>query len=154
MQITKSFDVKINIVYPYLTKNISAKDSERISRNTLFKYTPQQAIEVTQAVSQPLKVEEESQIDIVTKVAKRFKDLFDGFSALKEQAEKSLEGIVYNYDSSRIENEALSNAEEGIFGTVSEKITFKKFKQAIELREKIDEEIQRRAIVQGARNVA
>ena len=147
MQVTKNFDVKISVVHPYLTRNISEKDSERISRNTLFKYEPQKAIETPQLASQ-------SVADVAAKLIQRFKDIYDGFDTLREKAANRLSDIVYEYDVTVLENEAIAVAEESIFGAATGTITFKKYKQAIELSELIEEEIRRRATLQGAASVA
>jgi len=154
MQVTKNFDVKISVVHPYLTRNISEKDSERISRNTLFKYEPQKAIETPQLASQSVADEEESSADVAAKLIQRFKDIYDGFDTLREKAANRLSDIVYEYDVTVLENEAIAVAEESIFGAATGTITFKKYKQAIELSELIEEEIRRRATLQGAASVA
>lgn len=152
MQITKSFDVKISVIFPYLTKNISEKDSERISRNTLFKYEPQKTISTPQFAAEsstPVQDEEDSP---ATKLVKRFKKIYDDFDAVKRQAEKNLEGIVYLYDVTSLNDEDISTADESVFGVASGEITFEKYKKAIELKEMIEEEMQRREIEKGVIN--
>lgn len=151
MQIKKNFDVKISVVFPYLTKNISEKDSERISRNTLFKYEAQRAIPTPQLAAEPVTTQEEEEDSPATKLAKRFKKIYDDFDALKRQAEKNLEGVVYLYDVTSLNYEDIATADESIFGWASGEITFTKYKQAMEMKEMIEEEMQRREIQKGVR---
>lgn len=152
MQIEKSFDVKINVVYPYLTKNISKKDSERISRSTLFKYETQKNITSSKMAAETIVSEEGSEKKVTERLVKRFKTIYDNFDQMGQIAERKLSEIVYEYDPANLEHEAITDAEEGIFGVADGQVTFENYRQAIELKKIIQEEIARRAMLEGGKN--
>lgn len=150
MQITKSFDVKISIVYPYLTKNISAKDSERISRSTLFKYETQKNISSPQLSSEATVTAEVTNKTETETLVKRMKKVYDNFDQMRILAEKELNKVLYSYDTNAIEDEAITDAAEELFGFADGSVTFTNYKSALELEKIIQEEISRRAMIQEA----
>lgn len=152
MQIKKNFDVKIKIVFPYLTKNMSDKDSERISRSTLFKYKPQESIASPQMVSQSEISEEKDDKDLALELIKRLKNIYDGLADLKKIARRGLKDIVYRYDVKNPENEQIYLAEEGLFGIPTGEITLNKYESALQFKSLIEKEVTRRALAKGVEN--
>lgn len=143
--INKSFDVKVNIVRPYITKNISDVDSLKISQTTSLKYETLKTLapEGTAATSET--TEEESSGDLLD-LSKRLDNLCDSFEDMMARAEKVLKQIVFTYDVTLPENETIANAERDIFGSASGIITFEKYKKILDFEEILNRELLERMV--------
>jgi hypothetical protein len=143
--ISFTYDVKISVVRPYVTKNLSTDDLSRISQTTILKYEKQQTI----AASYTEQVQSLNDNDIVTQLETSLKELdaiHDEFDDLAKQAEEALKGILFSYDVTLPENESIANAERALFGSATGVITFAKYKQLNELEEIVNRELQERMI--------
>lgn len=142
--IKKSFDVKIKVYYPHLSHSIPQKDSRRIQSTNFNKYEPQKTIESTvRSVETPVR---ETEVSLMERITDEYKSLENDFSRLEEKAGDRLKSLVYNYDPSIPGSDAMMEAEVSVFGTASGRITFDMYKQALGLKEAIDELMQEEAL--------
>jgi hypothetical protein len=143
--ITSSYDVKISIVRPYVTKNLSNNDLARISQTTNLKFEKAQTINAEYTEHLVVLTDDEI-IDQLEVSLKELDALHDDFDDLAKQAEDALKGILFTYDVTLPENELIANAERALFGSATGVITFAKYKQLSELEEILNREVQERMI--------
>lgn len=147
--ITQSFDVKITIIRPYITKDLSSEDISRIRQTTNLKYeslktlTPQGTKQIEELPT------DEEVLSYLEQSVNELDQIHKDFDDLTTRAEESLNKIVYTYDVSNPDNEITANAERTIFGSASGVITFAKYKKLIEFEEILNREIQERMINNG-----
>lgn len=147
--ITQSFDVKITIIRPYITKDLSNEDISRIRQTTNLKYeslktlTPQGTKQIEELPT------DEEVLSYLEQSVNELDQIHKDFDDLTTRAEESLNKIVYTYDVSNPDNEITANAERTIFGSASGVITFAKYKKLIEFEEILNREIQERMINNG-----
>lgn len=138
--INKSFDVKINVIYPHISKTIPDKDSDRIQTTTLFKYESQKSLEQPDAaLYQPEEDETVSNETRVKKVDEELEQMESDFKRLEDKTESAFANYVYEYDITDPANEALASAEEAIFGVATGIITQAKYKKVLELLDSLDD---------------
>jgi Asp-tRNA(Asn)/Glu-tRNA(Gln) amidotransferase C subunit len=146
--IAQSFDVKINIIRPYITKNLSQNDLQKINQTTALKYQAQKTTSPQGALEDITTSNEEVSNYLVDSV-KELDEIYDSFDDLSIQAEKDLNKIVYTYDINLAENELIANAERILFGSASGVITFAKYKKVLAFEQIINREIQERMVNNG-----
>ena len=146
-----SFDVKINIVRPYITKNLGNTDLSRINETTNLKYESLKTLApqaIAGALEQP---SEEEVLSYLDNSLKELDEIHDEFDQLAKKAEDNLKDILFTYDVTALENEPLANAERTLFGFASGIITFAKYKKLNELEQIVNNEIQSRMVENGGR---
>jgi hypothetical protein len=143
--VNKSFDVKINIVRPYITKNISEADFAKISQTASLKYETLKTTAPENTLSTSELSDEEGAGNLSV-LSKRLDKLCENFEDLMERAERSLKEIVFTYDPSSPENELIANSERDIFGSASGVITFGKYKKILDFEEILNRELLERMI--------
>lgn len=154
--IQKSFDVKINVVYPHISKTIPEKDSERIQTTNFFKYEAQKAVQQPElSLYQPSSINEpETNETRMKKLDTELEEMESDFKRLEDKTEKSFRDYVYKYDLKDPGTEAIANAEEAVFGVATGLITQDKYKKVLELLDTIDEMLVEATIEnQGTLNV-
>ena len=152
--ISKSFDVKISIVRPYVTKNLSQDDLFKINETTALKYESLKST-APQGLAETSELSDEEVSNYLADSVKELDDIYDNFDDLTKQAEKELNSIVYTYDVTLPENELIANAERALFGSASGVITFAKYKKVLAFEQIINREISEQMINNnGVLNVA
>jgi hypothetical protein len=149
----KSFDVKVNVVYPHISKTIPEKDSKRIQTTNFFKYEPQKA--VTQPdlslYQPPEEKEAETNETRMKKLDGKLEEMESEFKRLEDKTEKSFQNYVYTYEIDDASTEAIANAEEAIFGVATGIITQAKYKKVLELLDTIDQMLVDATIENGGK---
>lgn len=145
--VTKSFDVKIDIKRPYITKNLSNDDFSKIIQTTTLKY---ESLKTTapQAATQVDETEEETENPLAEAI-KETDQIYEAFEDLASQAEKELNSIVFTYDPSLPENELMAEAERNLFGSASGVITFSKYKKVLAYEQIINRQISENMVENG-----
>lgn len=144
--VKQSFDVKINIIRPYITKNLSADDITRISETTNLKYESLKTITPQAFFDEDAGLSDTEVISEIDKRVKELNELIQEFDDLEEKATRAMNKIVFTYDVSDPANEFIANAERAIFGSASGVITFSKYKKLMEFEEIINRELQERMV--------
>ena len=140
--ISEDFDVKIRVIFPFLTKSLPADDSERISATGTFNFDPPPQVDTAQgAAVNENRVKETPAADRVTSLKGELEDLLAGFDRIQEAMKKRSNHIILRYDPELTQNEALANAEADLFGVASGKITYQMYEQIVEYQEKINKYI-------------
>lgn len=149
--ISLSFDVKISIIRPYITKSLGGNDISRINETTNLKYESLKTL-TPQALGTPSnEINDEEVLSFLDQSIKELDTLSENFGDLAAKAEQALKDIVFTYDVKKPEYETLANAERSLFGFASGIITFAKYKQLEELERIVNEEIQNRMIENGGK---
>jgi len=145
--VTKSFDVKIDIKRPYITKNLSNDDFSKIIQTTTLKY---ESLKTTapQAATQVDEAEEETGNPLAEAI-KETDQIYEEFEDLASQAEKELNSIVLTYDPSLPENELIAEAERNLFGSASGVITFSKYKKVLAYEQIVNRQISENMVENG-----
>lgn len=146
---TKSFDVKINVIFPHITKSMPTKDSQRIQQTTFFKYEPQKSVAQTEGSLSFTTEEEETNEQKMDNLNIELETIKGDFKRLENQADKAFKNYAFAYDINNTQNEALRNAEEAIFGSATGIITQDKYKKVLNLMSAIDELITEQTIENG-----
>jgi hypothetical protein len=147
--ISKTFDAKINVIFPHISRSIPSKDSDRIRATNFFRYESQKTVQTqggSVAAIEEVELTNSSRLDIIDS---ELKELKKDFKKIEEHADKAFEGLVYTYNVQDESNEHIENAERNIFGDATGLITFSKYKQAKELLEAVDEIIRERMVRDG-----
>lgn len=147
--ITLSFDVKISIVRPYITKNITDTDLGRITQTTNLKYETLQTLSPQSSGTVSNTISNEEVLSSLAKSLEELDEIYDDFAQLEKKAGEALEKIVFSYDVLSTENELLANAERAIFGSASGVITYSKYQKLLELEQIFNREIQERMVTNG-----
>jgi hypothetical protein len=145
----KNFDVKINVIFPHITKSMPVKDSKRIQETTFFKYEPQKSIAQTEGSLSFEKIEEQTNEQKMDELNQELEGLKNDFKRLEDQSNKAFKNYAFSYDVNDVKNEALRTAEEAIFGTATGIITQDKYKKVLNLMSAIDELIMEKTIDNG-----
>ena len=138
---TKSFDVKINVVFPHVTKTMPTKDSDRIQQTTMFKYEPQKTVAQPELLSTVSATEVENNNDRLSRVNDELEEIKTDFIAMEEKANIAFKNYSYTYDVEDPRNETLKNAEEAIFGIATGIITQAKYKKVLDLISAVDSKL-------------
>ena len=145
--ISDNFDVKIRVVFPFLTKSLNTDDSSRINATGTFNFSPPPQVDTAQGTavqSSPVKatpVQERARV-----LKGDLEDLLAGFNRIQEAMRSRAQHIVLKYDPELAENEALANAEVDLFGFASGAITYNMFNQVLDYQQKIDKYISHLSI--------
>lgn len=141
--IQKSFDVKVNVVYPHISKTIPVKDSDRIQTTNFFKYEPQKAVQQPDLslYQPPDDGEVQTNESRMKKLDAQLEQMQDDFKRLEDKTEKAFKDYVYEYDLLDPASEDIANAEEAVFGIATGIITQAKYKKVLELLDTVDEMI-------------
>lgn len=147
--ISLSYDAKITIVRPYITKNITDTDLSRITQTTNLKYETLQTLSPQSLGVVPSDIPEEEVLSYLDESIKELDQISDDFGQLAQKAEEMVKNIVFTYDISLPENEMMANAERAIFGSATGIVTYEKYKRLVELEEILNREIQERMVMNG-----
>ena len=144
---SKTFDFKISVIFPFVTKDLKDKDSTRINATGAFNFRsrPQVDTAVGPIISSdhkriPTNAEE------VTTLKKNFDTMLADISRIEVAMERKAKHITLTYDPELSENEALTDTEESIFGVASGRVTFPMYKQVLEFENRIDKYISHQSI--------
>jgi hypothetical protein len=149
--VTLSYDVKIVVVRPFITKNLSDTDLSRINKTTTLKYETL-TTNAPQAIGSGFSViDDEEVLSALDQSIAELDEIHDEFDDLAKRAEEALKNIVYTYDITLPENELTAQAERDLFGSATGVITFEKYKKLMELEDIINVEIQERMINNGGK---
>lgn len=143
--VSKIYDVKINIIRPYVTKNISVTDTVKINETTALKYETLKTVTPEGSLQEPGYTDEEV-VNYLSNSIKELDEIYDAFDDLSKRAEKELSDVVYTYDISLPENEMIANAERSLFGSASGIITFAKYKKVLAFDQILNREISERMV--------
>lgn len=146
--VSKSFDVKISIIRPYITKNLSEDDFSKINQTTALKYESLKTTAPQGSLGDP-DISNEEVTDYLGDAVKELDAIYDGFEDLRAQAERELNTVVYTYDFGLPENEMTANAERSLFGSASGVISFAKYKQVLAFEQILNREISERMVNNG-----
>jgi hypothetical protein len=146
--VTQSFDIKISIIRPFITKNISQDDFQKITQTGTLKYESLKTTAPQGTLEDAPSTNEEVSNYLVDSI-KELDDIYDNFDDLAAKAEKDLNKIVYTYDVSLQENELIANAERILFGSASGVITFAKYKKVLAFEQIVNRELQERMVNNG-----
>ena len=140
-----SFDVKISIVHPHLTRTMPGTDSAKISTNTLFKYTAQKALNTStsEMVEEPAAVI--SAADLTQQIMEKAKEVRKQYSDIERVVDERLKGLVQTYSLADPDDANIAESEEYIFGTSTGAITYQQYDRCLDLVQDVAQEIQRRA---------
>ena len=137
-----NFDVKIQVVYPYLTKSLNNKDRETVKAIGTFKFESRPQVETaTSGAVQNNFVKAKSAADRAQTLKDKFGVLLSDLEKVEEVIKKRAGHITLKYNPELTENEALTNAEETVFGYPSGEITYARFKETIDFLSKVDKYI-------------
>jgi len=145
--VSESFDVRIRVIYPRLTKSLPEDDSKRINATGNFNFEPPPQVDTAQglaAESSPIK--EKSTEERVDNLKKGLDGLLIDFDRIQDMMRKRAGHIVLEYDPELTQNEALANAEAELFGGASGQITYSMFEQTLALQEKVNKYISHMSI--------
>lgn len=149
--VTLSYDVKIVVVRPFITKNLSDTDLSRINQTTTLKYETLITTNPQALSSGVISINDEEILSALDQSIAELDEIYQEFDDLGKKAEEALKSIVYTYDVTLPENELTAQAERDIFGSATGIITFEKYKKLIELEDIINREIQERMINNGGK---
>lgn len=142
--VAQSFDVKISIIRPYVTKNLSTEDLSKINQTTKLKY---ESLKTNAPQFSSFQNEEPSDMEILSLMDSSIAELdslIEDFDDLSKKAEEAMDKIIFTYDPDDSENELIANAERSIFGTASGIITYSKYKTIRDYEEILNRELQER----------
>ena len=143
-------DVRIKVVFPYVTKSLKDTDRSRVTATGSFTYEPRPQVESAHSVFEdtastvPLTVKQRS-INLQSTLG----DLLAEIAKIKKFMAKKAKNIIFQYDPVETRNESYADAEETLFGVASGVIDYGKFEKILELEEKIDRWIAHQSIANG-----
>ena len=145
--ITEDFDIKIRVVFPYLTKSLPKDDSDTITATGNFNFEPPPQVETpigATTTSSPIKgINPSARADTLKS---NLNSLAADFDNIQEAFRKRAKHIALKYDPELAQNESLANAEISIFGFASGEITYEMFDLVIDYENKIDKYISHMSI--------
>jgi len=148
--ISKTFDVQINVVFPFLTKILKEKDSDRIKASGSFNYESVPQVETAQGRKVSLNFQKaDSNAVRMEKMKSDLQGMIDDFNRIEKVLEQRSQHIEFKYDPEASQNESLTDAEETLFGTASGNISFEMYKKVLEYEERIDRYISHQSIENG-----
>lgn len=148
--VSENFDVKIRVVFPFLTRSLPKNDNDKINATGNFNFTPPPQVNTAQglAVSENL-VKAPSYSDRISNLKNGLSGLMNDFDKIQDVIRKRCKHIVLVYDPELTENEALANAEIDLFGVASGRITYEMFEQVLSYQEKINKYISHLSVENG-----
>jgi hypothetical protein len=142
-------DVRISVVFPFLTKSLKEEQRERVLATGIFPYVPKPQVESVQAASVRQVVDESIDTDRrISRLKVDFDDMLNRLRKIKDAARRRAKNIVFEYDPVLTENEAYTDAEETLFGVASGTITYSMYESLLEFEKKLDKWIGHKAISQ------
>jgi len=142
-------DVKISVVFPFLTKSLKEEQRERVLATGTFPYVPKPQIESVQATSVAQITDEAIDTDRrISRLKVDFDEMLSRLRKIKDAARRRAKNIVFEYDPTLTENEAYTDAEETLFGVASGSITYAMYESLLEFEKKLDKWIGHKAISQ------
>ena len=148
--VTENFDVKIRVIFPFLTKSLPTDDSTRINATGNFNFEPPPQVDTAQgAVVSQSSVKEISKPERVQNLKTGLDELMDDFDLIQKVMRKRAGHIALNYDPELTKNEALASAEMDLFGASSGRITYAMFEEVLAYHEKINKYISHMSIENG-----
>lgn len=145
--VTDNFDVKIRVVFPYLTRSLPKNDNDRINATGNFNFNPPPQVDTAQGlILDPNPVKELSNESRIENLKTGLDNLLDDFDKIQEAMRKKASHLVLVYDPELTENEPLANAEKELFGSASGRITYKMFEEVLAFQEKINKYISHLSI--------
>ena len=145
--ISEDFDVRVKVIFPFLTKSLSDSDSERINATGTFSFDPQPQVDTTESVQATTQeVKEANPTDRIENLTEDLCTLENRFERIEQTFAKRASHIVLEYDPELSENESLANEEHDIFGVASGKITYNMFREVLKYQEKINKFISHKSI--------
>lgn len=145
--ISKSFDVQISVVFPFLTKSLKDKDSKTIKASGSFNYQSPPQVNTAVGAKVSINYEKAESIDErVSRMKRELSQMIDDFDRVKKVLEERSKHIALRYDPELAQNESLADAEETLFGTASGNVDFNMYKSVLEYEEKIDRYISHQSI--------
>ena len=147
--ITQSFDVKISIIRPFITKNLSDQDNSRIVQTTNLKYESLKTLTPQGIKSDEALPSDEEVFNYIKQSVDELDLIHDSFGELAAMAEEALNKIVYTYDVEDPDQELTAEAERTLFGSATGIITFAKYKKLAEFEEILNREISERMTNNG-----
>lgn len=148
--VTDNFDVKIRIVFPFLTKSLSEDDSDRINATGNFNFEPPPQVDTAQgAIISESPIQELSKTERIENLKNELAEMLDEFDKIQEAMKAKAKHIVLVYDPELTKNEALAEAELELFGTQSGRISYEMFEEVLAYQEKINKYISHMSIENG-----
>lgn len=138
--IATSFDVRINIKRPFITKNISADDLSKITETSSLKYESLKTVG-PQGYSDTVEPSSQQGLDSLSAVMEEMDAIYDEFEDIASKAAEEMNKIVFTYDISLQENEMIANAERALFGSASGVITFAKYQKILSYEQVLNRQI-------------
>lgn len=140
--VTDDFDVKIRVVFPFLTKSLPKDDNQRINATGNFNFEPPPQVDTaTGSTVGTSPIQETNKEERKEELRTGLINLLERFDKIQSAMEKRSKHITMEYDPEITENEVLANAEIEIFGSASGSITYKKFEEVLAFHEKINKYI-------------
>jgi hypothetical protein len=147
---SKNFDFKIDIVFPFLTKDLKDKDSDKINATGNFTFVSRPQVDTAVGPITSLNFEKISdKNDTVKRLKNGFASILGDIERIEKAMEAKARHITLKYDPELSENEALAEAEESIFGLASGNITYGMYKEVLDFENKIDKYISHQSIENG-----
>jgi hypothetical protein len=147
--ITQSFDVKISIIRPYITKNLSDQDSSRIVQTTNLKYESLKTLTPQGVKSDEALPSDEEVFNYLNQSIAELDQLANDFEDIEKMADEALNKIVFTYDVEDPQYELVADAERAIFGSATGSITYSKYQKLLEFEQILNREIQERMVNNG-----
>jgi hypothetical protein len=149
-QISFNADVKIKVVFPYVTKSLKTGDKSRVEATGAFTYTPKPQIDTARRnITESNFQEATSNKDRAERLKAGLSDLLSEIAKIKAVMAKRAKNIFFQYDPMLTSNEAYADAEETLFGFASGTITFDMYQAVLDFEEKIDKWIAHKSIANG-----
>ena len=148
--ITESFDVKIRVIFPFLTKSLPEDDNDRINATGNFNFEPPPQVDTAQgSVITNSPQAETSKTERIQNLKDGLSGLMDDFDRIQDSMRKKAKHITLRYDPEITQNESLANAEEALFGSASGAITYEMFEEVLAYNEQINKYISHMSIENG-----
>jgi len=141
-------DMKIKVVYPQLTKQMSGSDKNYLGQTGTFKYEPRPQVETAQANNTEVNFSPStSEKDRFNKLGENLDDLIAQAEKVEAAYRKRAEGVVVEYDVTDANNESIVDAENTLFGGASGKITYAMYERILDFEDKINKWISHQSII-------
>jgi O-acetylhomoserine/O-acetylserine sulfhydrylase-like pyridoxal-dependent enzyme len=148
--VTDDFDVKIKVVFPYLTKSLPTDDNERINATGNFNFDSRPQVDTAQGTIVSESPEAAiSTAERVDNLKTGLQELLDDFDRIQAAMKEKAKHITLVYDPELTKNEALASAEAEIFGGAGGVITYEMFEQVLAYHEKLNKYISHLSVENG-----
>lgn len=148
--VSDNFDVKIRVIFPFLTRSLPVDDNTRINATGNFNFEPPPQVDTAQGlIVSESPVKEKTRKEKADDVKKDLCDLLLEFDKIQDVIKRRSKHITLKYDPELTKNEALADAEIEIFGQASGRITYDMYEQVLAYQEKINKYISHISIENG-----